>query len=369
MRILHTESSTGWGGQEIRILREAEGMRGRGHEVVFAVNVGGKLIPKAREAGFTVYEIPFAKSSWIFTLISLLKILKRHEIDLVNTHSSLDAWIGGIAARLRGKIILRTRHLSTPIRKGLNSRLLYKGLADFVVTTSSSILEVIASQAKQSRERMRCIPTGVDVSSLRAERTESEQFRQMLGVAPREILVGTACFVRSWKGICDLLKAAVLLKHRKEIKWVVVGGGYVDDYRHKIPEMGLEGIVTFAGHLDSPFAAIQAMDIFTLLSTAHEGISQATLQAAFFKRPMITTTVGGLPEVCIEGKTGFVVPPFSPEEVARKVEILADNGSLRSEMGKEARRLVDEKFTFLHMLDEMESVYSIASSKNNTFHS
>lgn len=103
MRLLHTESSRGWGGQEIRILREAEGMRKRGHEVFLAVNSGGALIPRAREAGFTVYELPFRKSSALKTIYALVQICKVHNIDLVNTHSSLDAWIGGIAARIAKK--------------------------------------------------------------------------------------------------------------------------------------------------------------------------------------------------------------------------------------------------------------------------
>src|SRR5579872_4036410 len=124
MFILHTESSRGWGGQEIRILREAEGMRRKGHTVIFAVEKGGKLIAEARTRNFIVYEMRFKKPFALFTLIKLLRILYKQRIDLVNTHSSLDAWMGGIAAKILGKKVVRTRHLSTPIRKGLNSLLL-----------------------------------------------------------------------------------------------------------------------------------------------------------------------------------------------------------------------------------------------------
>ncbi len=358
MRILHTESSRGWGGQEIRILREAEGMRQRGHEVFLAVNAGGKLIQRARDAGFIVYELPFTKASAIKTVYALVQICKAHQIDLVNTHSSLDAWIGGLAARFAGKKIIRTRHLSTPIRRGLNSRLLYKTLADFVVTTSSPILSTISSQSGLSRDLLRCIPTGIDPEMVRADLAKATEFRASLGVSESDILIGTACFVRSWKGIQDLLKAAVLLKARKEIKWVVVGGGHVDDYRSKVPELGLQGVVTFTGHLEAPFSAIRAMDIFTLLSTAHEGVSQASLQAAYLERPLITTTVGGLPEVCLDGKTGFIVSPFSPEAVAEAVLKLADNPLLRQQFGLQGRHLVEERFTLKHTLDEMEKVYN-----------
>ena len=59
MNILHLEASPGWGGQEMRILREAEGMRQRGHTVILAVMRGGGLVGKAREAGFVVYELNF----------------------------------------------------------------------------------------------------------------------------------------------------------------------------------------------------------------------------------------------------------------------------------------------------------------------
>ena len=357
-RILHTESSRGWGGQEIRILREAEGMRKRGHEVVLAVNSGGGLIPRAKEAGFLVYEVPFKKTSALKTIYTLLQICRTHQIDLVNTHSSMDAWIGGIAARLAKVKVIRTRHLSTPIRKGLNSHLLYRGLADFVVTTSSPIMASIGKQAGLPPFRLQCIPTGIDPHVLKADPLKAAEFRSSIGVGPSDILIGTACFVRSWKGILDLLKAAQLLKERKEIKWVIVGGGHVDDYRSKIPELGLERIVTFTGHLEAPYSAIRAMDVFALLSTAHEGVSQASLQAAYLERPLVTTTVGGLPEVCLDGKTGLVVPPFSPEAVAKAVCKLVDNPSLRLQMGSMAKQLVENKFTLQHTLDQMEKVYT-----------
>jgi glycosyltransferase involved in cell wall biosynthesis len=345
----------------MRILREAEGMRNRGHEVFLAISSGGKLTARAKEAGFVVYELPFGKLSALKTVYALVKICKECPIDLVNTHSSLDAWLGGIAARIAGRKILRTRHLSTPIRPGLNSRLLYKGLADFVVTTSSPILATIGKQAGLPSHCLQCIPTGIDPQTIKADLLKAAEFRASLGVGSSDLLVGTACFVRSWKGIQDLLKAAVLLKSRKEIKWVIVGGGHVDDYRPKIAELRLEGIVTFTGHLEVPYSAIRAMDIFALLSTAHEGVSQASLQAAYLERPLLTTSVGGLPEVCIDGVTGLVVPPFSPESVASAVVKLADDAVLRRQYGVQGKRLVEAKFTFKNMLDEMEKVYEAIS--------
>jgi glycosyltransferase involved in cell wall biosynthesis len=365
MKILHTESSTGWGGQEMRILREAIGMRQRGHEIFLAVHQGGRLIEKAREEGFIVYEFDLKKSAMLWTIPRLGKIIKQHGIDLLIAHSSSDAWVGGIAARAFNTSIIRTRHLSTPIRGGINSLLLYNWLVDFVVTTSSCILPIISKRAKLDPSLLKCIPTGIDPSALEIEPLAMAAFRSSLGLKDGDLLVGTCCFVRSWKGIDTLLQTAKRLKEHKQIKWVVVGGGYIEDYRPKIREMGLEDCVQFIGHLERPYAAIAAMDIFTLLSTANEGISQASLQAAYLGRPLLTTNVGGLPEVCIDGRTGILVPPFSPEKTAEAVLALAEDSSLRHRLGSQAKALVEEHFTFKHTLDQMETVCMDVLKKKN----
>ncbi len=349
MNILHLEASPGWGGQEIRILREAEGMRKRGHQVFLGVMQGGDLIPQARAAGFTVYELRFQKKYWLFCLFQLLWIMARHRIDLVNTHSSLDAWIGGIAARLSGRRIVRTRHLSTPIKPGLNRRLLYGALSDFVVTTCSSILPMISVQ------KCRSIPTGVDPKRIVC--LPGIPLRQQLGLAETDFLVGTACFMRSWKGIGDLLQAAHSMRGHSSLKWVVIGGGHAETYRAQALALNLEGIVFFTGHLDSPFATMAALDVFALLSTAHEGVSQAILQAAYLGKPLVATATGGLGEVCIGGVTGIQVPPFAPERVAEAVLALRQDPELRRRMGEAARERVEKHFTLEHTLDGMEQVY------------
>jgi len=341
----------------MRILKEAEGMRKRGHEIIFAIAKGGGLVQKARDKGFLVYELNFKKVAWIHTIFSLFFLLHRHDVDIVNTHSSLDAWAAGMAARMAKKKIIRTRHLSTAIRKGLNSVFLYQFLCDFVVTTSSSIIGPICEQAGISPKTCRCIPTGINPKEIAPTDDEVQEFRKKWGLSEKDCLVGTVCFVRSWKGIQDFLEAAHLLRHVEDLKWIIVGGGYLQEHKEMAKKKGFCGSVIFTGHLDNPFAAIGALDIFALLSTASEGISQASLQAGFLQKPLITTPIGGLPEVCIEGKTGLQVPVFSAKKVVEAVLLLKENAEKRREMGLYAKQLVMEKFTQEEMLDNMEAVY------------
>jgi glycosyltransferase involved in cell wall biosynthesis len=357
MNILHLEASSGWGGQEIRILKEAEGMRARGHQVILGVCKGGGLVARAKEAGFTVYELNFRRPYWLFCLLKLLFIMQKHAIQIVNTHSSLDSWIGGIAARLGRRWIVRTRHLSTPIKEGWNSRLLYGKLADFVVTTCSSIVPLIVEQSGQLAHCCRSIPTGVDPEKIKVQPEEKKGFREKLGIHSKDFLVGTACFMRSWKGVDDLLKAAHLLRDVPHLKWVIIGGGHAERHKKLAETLKLEGIVYFTGHLDNPFPALDALDLFALLSTAHEGVSQAILQAAYLEKPLLSTKTGGLQEVCLDQQTGLNVSSFAPEEVAQAVLKLKENPDFRSQLAKNAKRLILEQFTLTHTLDQMEAVY------------
>ena len=343
----------------MRILREAVGMRRRGHTLLFAVAKGAELGRRAAEAGFEVRFLPFAKSR-IRTAVALMRWIRKARIDIVNTHSSIDAWTGGVAAKLCGCAVVRTRHVSASVRGGLNAWLLYRVLADAVVTTCRATALALQRKAHLPAARCRSIPTGVEPIELRSDPQKRAAFRKSLGVTEGDLLVGTLCVLRKWKGIHDLLHAAKELEQEPRLKWVIVGAGPSErEMRQEWTRLGLAKRVAFTGFIDPPFDALAAMDLFCLLSTENEGVSQASLQAAYLQKPLITTPVGGLPEVCLDGKTGFIVPPGSPQEVARRVLELSRDGKLRQSMGEEARKLVMTKFTFTATLQGMEEVYRL----------
>jgi len=226
-----------------------------------------------------------------------------------------------------------------------------------VVTTCERIVPLIVDQSGKDKDKVLSIPTGVDTSAIQYTDEEVQNFRKLYNIADDDILVGTVCFMRSWKGIDDFLKTADKLKSHAKIKWVIIGGGHYQVYRVMAKEMGLEDHVIFAGHLKKPFAAIRSLDIFTLLSTAHEGVSQASLQASYLEKPLITTPTGGLCEVCIEGVTGIQVPCFSSDKVAEAVLKLAHDADLRKKYGQNARMHVENNFNFSQTLNQMEKIY------------
>jgi glycosyltransferase involved in cell wall biosynthesis len=355
--ILHLEASTGWGGQEMRILKEMQAMTALGYKVYLGVMRGGVLAKRARACGFEVEELDFRKSRWIQTFMRLVWMIQRCHIGIVHTHSSLDAWIGGLAARFCRVSIVRTRHISAPIRGGVNAWILYGLLADFVVGTCSTILPHIAAKARKSLSKCQCVVTGIDVARLRVDDAPVKAFQKQWALKQDHFVVGTVCVMRSWKGLFDLLEAAYLLRNKREIKWFVIGGGHEQIYRQRARTLGLDGVVSFTGHLEEPLVGIQALDLFVLLSTSNEGVSQASLQAAGLGKPLLTTPTGGLSEICIHGVTGFLVPALSPQDVADRVLWFLDHPEERRKMGLSARDLALKYYTWDQTVSAMDRIY------------
>ena len=126
LTILHTESSLGWGGQENRTLNEMLTLREMGHRMLLACQPGAKLGIRAREAGFDVTEIRMRGVLDIPAILAFRRLISREWVQIVNTHSSKDTLIAGLAARslFNRPRIVRTRHLALPITsRGAGARI------------------------------------------------------------------------------------------------------------------------------------------------------------------------------------------------------------------------------------------------------
>ena len=139
MKILHTEASTGWGGQEIRILNEAAGMIARGHQVELACPADARICVEAPRRGVPVHALPIGRKN-LRALSAMRRFLRTHSYDVINTHSSTDSWLVALASiGWRGAPpLVRTRHISAPVPSNAATRWLYAKASTHVVTTGES---------------------------------------------------------------------------------------------------------------------------------------------------------------------------------------------------------------------------------------
>jgi len=160
IKVLHTEWSDGWGGQEIRIINEMIAVREQGIEVFLACTDHAQIKQKALDNNIKVFTLPFRGNADFKTLFGIKNIIKSNQIDIVNTHSGKDTWVGGLAAKLAGVKFIRTRHLSNPINPSRTNFI--NELADYIFTTGETVRADMINNNRIKPEKIQSIPTGID---------------------------------------------------------------------------------------------------------------------------------------------------------------------------------------------------------------
>lgn len=353
MKILHTEASLAWGGQEIRILTEARGFVERGHTVVIAAPPESLLFTRAGEAGLPTEAVSMRKRGYPAAVKRLLQVIDKYQIEFVHTHSSRDSWLGLFAARFSGRRprLIRTRHLSTPIGRSGLSRWLY-ARPDRIVTTGEATRRRLIEESGLSPRQIISIPTGIDLNHFRPASPPA-------GAAPA---VGMVAFLRDWKGHTYFIDAAreVLRKIPEAVFYIIGDGPEEERLRSLLDRIDMTSRIRMLGYQSDVREILSRLDIVVLTSYANEGVPQSLLQAMAMGKPVIGTTVGGIPEVIDDGVNGYLIPPRDADACAERIVELIQNPARRAEMGRAGRARVEKEFSFEGMLDQVEAVYHAA---------
>lgn len=364
-RILHTESSYGLGGQEYRVLSEAKAMGLRGHQVIIAASEKSQLTRLAKQEDIKCEAIPVGILGWGQLVPTFLTLIKKHQIQIIQTHGSQDSWMAAIAGRLSccRPVIIRTRHKSTPVSDSLRHALLYRYLPHAVTTTGEAVRQQLIHQNHLDPDGVISIPTGVDVHRFQPG-VSTVQFKQALGIQVEQPVVGTVSFLRHEKGIDVLIDAICLLKQEfPHICCLIVGAGQErENLLDRIRQQHVEANVILVGFREDIPELLRIMDVFVLPSR-EEGMPQSLLQALATERAVVASSVGGVPEVIRHGENGLLVPPQDPAALAHHVERLLRQPNQRKAMGQAGRQVVARDYSFESMLIKTEEMYDLLWGK------
>ncbi len=364
LRILHTESSTGWGGQEIRILTEARGFLDRGHSVRLLTPREAQIHDAAAKRGIPVEALPIGRKR-AGPLLALRGWLARHadDYDVVNTHSSTDTWLTAVALRTLGRgragrpgpMLVRTRHVSTPVHETPGTRWLYQTATCHIVTTGEVLRQRLHHDNRFALDTMTSVRTGIDLDRFRPLGQAS--CRRELGVADRPTL-GILATLRSWKGHDFLLDAWRTIKAAHD-DWqlLVIGDGPRRAHlEQRVRDEGLADVV-FVGNQDDVPRWLNCLDLFALPSYGEEGVPQGIMQAMACGLAVVSTPVGAIEEAVQRDRTGLIVPPRDAGALAAALGRLIDEPDLRARMGAAGHAYAQQQFGIARMLDAMEQVF------------
>jgi glycosyltransferase involved in cell wall biosynthesis len=357
MKILHTEASAGWGGQELRILSEMQGLRARGHDLALAAPADARIYREAAALGFRVHDVPIGRKT-LRGLFAMRKLLDTERYDIVNTHSSTDSWLTALSNALPGREtpLVRTRHISAPVSKNASTRWLYNKASAALVTTGEKLREELVQVNGFTDVPIRSVPTGIDPS--RFIPADPAAARAELGLAPL-FTIGIVATLRSWKGHRYLVDAFAQLRAQgRQAQLLIVGDGpQRENLDAQVAALGLGSAVHFTGHDPQPERWFRALDLFVLPSYANEGVPQALMQAMMAGLPCVTTLVGAIGEIAKDGETAVIVQPEDAGAIAAAVARLMDDPAQRQHLGAAARAFALQHCTLAAMCDAMEEVF------------
>ena len=354
LTILHTEASPGWGGQEIRILTEASAFAKRGFRALIACQPGSPLGREAQRRGLTVRPMAMREAFDVRACWRLRQLMRAEAVDLVHTHSSIDAWLAGCAAKSLHLPVVRSRHVSIPVKRRRN--FVYNALCDRIIASGEAIREVLITGGVDP-EKIVAIPAGVDTARFHPA-VSGAAVRQEFGI--NGPVIGTVAMFRHSKGHRVLLRAIPeILRNEPEAVFLWVGDGVGRAaLQQEVAEAGVRAKVRMAGFREDVPACLAAMDVVVLPSIKSDGVPQAILQALAMRKPAVASAVGGIPEVIQHQRTGMLVPPNDPEALAHAVEQMLRHPEAAAAWAQAGGQLIESHYALEQMIDRTAAVYT-----------
>ena len=321
----------------------AEAQRDAGHYDQFDTFKGKPFNHELQEIGWKPASFRVRFKIDPMAIIQMVRHFKREKIDIVHTHLSTSSVNGCIAARLAKIPCVATVH-------GMSGKLSFI-FADHMIGVSEGVRQHLISQGINS-ERVSTVYNGVEVPTGLYSKQEA---RTKFGIPESATVFGTVSRLTSMKGIEYSIRAFErIAKSISDAVYVLVGDGdRTEQYKELTKELGLEDKVLFLGYQSKVFEPLTAMDIF-LFPSLKEAMGISVVEALAVGLPVVSTNVGGLPEV-VSATVGSLVPPQDFEAMAQEAIALAKLD--RQSISNKARDRAQSMFSVSSMLEKTNQVY------------
>jgi glycosyltransferase involved in cell wall biosynthesis len=209
--------------------------------------------------------------------------------------------------------------------------------------------------------KIQVIHNGVDINKFKPA-TDKRKVKSELGLNPDDLVIVSVGRLYARKGLFTLVESMpIVIKRFPNAKFIISGKGQSDEMRKLVAyaeKHGVKDNIIFTGYYpDSKLPKLyEAADVFAF-STFYEHHPFAVLEALATGLPVVTTTVGGIPETIENGKNGFLVEPFNPKQFSDRILYLLEHPAEAKEMGAKARITVEQQLDWRIVVKDAMKVY------------
>jgi glycosyltransferase involved in cell wall biosynthesis len=362
LRVFHLIKSLGRGGAEVLLL---EGLRlaDRKH---FHYGYGyflpwkDAMVASLAEQGGDVRC--FTAKNNVAILLSAQRVaqhLRNWRADVLHCHLPIAGAVGRLAGRLAGVPVVYTEHNTLERYHRLTRRL---NLSTWrwqnrVIAVSANVASSLRRRAVPG-VRVQVVPNGVDVEHFDRAWVDGASVRAKLGIPAKVPVVGTVAVFREQKRLADWLEAARLIRQRQsDAHFLLVGDGPERErLRARALELHIDDVTHFAGAQSDVRPFLAATDVF-LISSLFEGLPVALLEAMSMQCGIVSTAVGGIPEVVRHRSNGLLVDAGHPMLLAEAAVQMIRSPALRADYARAARQTVIDGFSLQRMTRQLERTY------------
>jgi glycosyltransferase involved in cell wall biosynthesis len=342
-------------GAAIQFRELAWGLRERGHEVLIATRPSAAWAARARERGLTHYELAMRSEVDLGSARSLVRILRRHRIQVVHAHKGRArtlALIAGLFVPIPALVL--HRGVSFPLdpfnRLGYATRRVHA-----IVAVCDSIKRGLVARGIAA-EKIEVMYPSVDTDVFHPG-IDGAHIRKELGFGTEDFVV-TQVGVRSWKGNDDVVDAmARVIPKAPQARLLVVGSRAPALLMARARERGVADHVRVVGYRDDVPQILAASDCCIDASWKGLGLTGTLPEALAVGTPVLGSDLEGHPEVVLHGTTGLLFAPRDVPGIAAAILTLAGDPDRARAMGRAGRELVLREFATRVRVERTEALY------------
>lgn len=369
--IVHGVLSLDLGGLERLVLDLVKVGVQRGERItVVCIERPGQLAGQAEELGAGIVCLNKPPGYSPHTVADAERILQQLQPDLLHTHQiGALLYLGRAADRVGLVGVVHTEH-SDHVRQAtswlgkLRARYLWwQGgrLAARICCVSDDVAAAMRRWGTVPSRRLAVVPNGID-TDLYGDRSGRGALRERLGISARSIVIGSVGRLTEVKRQDLLLHAlAALAESFPELRLLLVGDGTERGRLGQLAaKLNVEDRTTFAGYQAHPERFLAAMDLFALTSR-HEALPLALLEAWASRLPVVSSAVGGISKVVEHGRTGLLFPSGDCGALVESLRKVLTDGALAQNLAAAGRAEVEAKYSLQRMADSYERQYHAVS--------
>lgn len=377
LRVLHLINNFERGGTERQAVELLKGLDREQFDVrLAALECTGALYEEIAGLFPAVPEFPltsFYDANALRQLRRLRSLLVSERIDILHAHDFYTSLFGSVAARLtRTRVIASQRHLRLSERRAhiWGDRLTHQ-IAHRVLVNSEAIRDQILATEFLSPRRIVVIRNGLiggeELLALN-HRAAHEALCRELGLGANAKLVGMVANLRPVKGHRFLIAAAArVVNSHPDVHFVLVGEGPLrTEIETQAAQLGIAEHVHLPGER-SDAARLNAAFAVAVLSSLHEGLPNAVMEAMAAGAPVVASAVGGVRELVRDHETGYLAPPGDSEALAERISFALRNENLSAAVAARGRRYIATEYSLRRMIESVEALYAEMARESGAF--